>query len=89
MNRVDLVTHLFAQATIQWPDYTMDDLTVAPYFSAYFFDEGGVLPARPEELFRNISRGEGAKLNSADFIIGTTRLVRSFCITPAFDGRSF
>lgn len=58
----------------------MDDLTVAPYFSAYFFDEGGVLPAHPEELFRNISRGEGAVLNSADFIIGTTRFAHAFAL---------
>jgi len=53
----------------------MNDLTIAPYFSAYFFDEGGVVPKYPVELYRDISKGDNdteAKLNSEDFIIGHT-----------------
>jgi carboxylesterase type B len=63
-------------STIQWPDYTMNDLTIAPYYSACFFDEGGLLPAYPVELYKSLdSRSDSGikgQLNVDDFIIGTT-----------------
>mmetsp|Transcript_47697 Transcript_47697/g.93734 ORF Transcript_47697/g.93734 Transcript_47697/m.93734 type:complete len:573 (-) Transcript_47697:80-1798(-) len=38
-------------STIQWPGYLMNNLTVAPYFSGYFFDPS-VLATDPAESFR-------------------------------------
>ncbi len=36
---------------VQWPDTYMSDLKIAPYFSAVFVDQGGVLPATTAELY--------------------------------------
>jgi para-nitrobenzyl esterase len=67
---VDLQSDSVDPATIQWPDEVMLDPTIAPYFSAYFFDEGGVMPVYPVELYRK------AAVNVENFIIGATRCVR-------------
>lgn len=48
---------------VQWPDYTMNDPKVAPYFSGYFYDPG-MLPAPAEELWAT------GRINPLQVIVG-------------------
>ena len=51
----------------------MNDLSIAPYYSGYFFDEGGVVPEPPTQLYEKIAtKGTDQILNSEEFVIGTT-----------------
>eukprot|EP00472_Partenskyella_glossopodia_P014657 CAMPEP_0197523054 /NCGR_PEP_ID=MMETSP1318-20131121/8073_1 /TAXON_ID=552666 /ORGANISM="Partenskyella glossopodia, Strain RCC365" /LENGTH=348 /DNA_ID=CAMNT_0043075625 /DNA_START=18 /DNA_END=1064 /DNA_ORIENTATION=- len=55
---------------IQWPSQYMTNLSLAPYFSAYFYDEGGVSFARNEsDLLRSFEFGA---VNSKQLILGST-----------------
>ena len=50
---------------VQWPDYTMNDADVAPYFSGYFEDPG-FLPASARQLW------EAGRINPKEVIVGHT-----------------
>ena len=61
----------------------MMDPVVAPHFSAYFFDQGGVVPQYPIDLYEGLVKSPTA-LHSDQFIIGTTRCD---CEAPMFTFR--